>query len=63
MNPRDSLGFEGRLATRRRLLRRGLPYGPYAPEGLEVDSQPRGIIFMAVGASLCRQFEFVNSNG
>jgi Dyp-type peroxidase family len=59
MNPRDSLGFEGRLATRRRILRRGLPYGPYAPEGVEIDSQPRGIIFLAVAASLSRQFEFV----
>ena len=40
MNPRDiSLGFDGRLATRRRILRRGLAYGPYAPEGVEVDSQ------------------------
>ena len=35
----DSLGFDGRLATRRRILRRGLAYGPYAPEGVEVDPQ------------------------
>ena len=33
----DSLGFDGRLATRRRLLRRGLAYGPYTPKGVEVD--------------------------
>jgi hypothetical protein len=35
----DSLGFDGRLAARRRILRRGLAYGPYAPEGVEVDPQ------------------------
>jgi Dyp-type peroxidase family len=59
MNPRDSLGFAGRLATRRRLIRRGLPYGPYVPEGADVDTQERGIVFMTIGASLSRQFEFV----
>ena len=59
VNPRDSLGFGGRLATRRRLIRRGLPYGPYVPEGADVDGQERGIIFMAVGATISRQFEFV----
>jgi hypothetical protein len=40
----DSLGFDGRLATRRRILRRGLAYGPYAPDGVEVD--PQGITAM-----------------
>lgn len=35
----DSLDFDGRLATRRRLLRRGLAYGPYAPKGVEADPQ------------------------
>ena len=58
-NPRDSLGFDGRLATRRRIVRRGLPYGPHAPEGQPVDDQERGIIFMALNASISRQFEFV----
>ena len=58
-NPRDSLGFEGRLATRRRIARRGLPYGSYVPEGEPVDDQERGIIFMALNASISRQFEFV----
>jgi Dyp-type peroxidase family len=58
-NPRDSNGFEGKLATRRRILRRGLPYGTYALEGEENDGRERGIIFMALNASIARQFEFV----
>jgi deferrochelatase/peroxidase EfeB len=57
--PALKAGFDGRLATRRRILRRSLTYGPYAPDGVEVDPQPRGIIFMAVCASLSRQFELV----
>jgi deferrochelatase/peroxidase EfeB len=46
------------LVNRRRILRRGLPYGgsyPAAPS----DSGEQGIIFLAVCASLFRQFEFV----
>lgn len=58
-NPRDSNGFNGYLATRRRIVRRGLPYGSYVPEGAEIDDQERGVIFMALNASLSRQFEFV----
>ena len=30
----DSLGFDGHLAPRLRILRRGLAYGPYAPDGV-----------------------------
>jgi Dyp-type peroxidase family len=59
-NPRDAFGFDGKLVNRRRIMRRGLPYGPYVPEGQPVrDEDDRGIIFMALGASLFRQFEFV----
>ena len=59
-NPRDAFGFNGQLINRRRITRRGLPYGPYVPEGQEVnDKDERGIIFMALNASLFRQFEFV----
>jgi Dyp-type peroxidase family len=58
-NPRDAFGFNGQLINRRRITRRGLPYGPYAPENKEVDDEERGIIFMALNASLFRQFEFV----
>jgi deferrochelatase/peroxidase EfeB len=60
MNPRDAFGFNGRLINRRRITRRGLPYGPYVPEGQPVvDDVEHGIIFMALNASLFRQFEFV----
>jgi Dyp-type peroxidase family len=59
-NPRDAFGFNGRLVNRRRITRRGLPYGPYVPENQPVeDSGEHGIIFMALNASLFRQFEFV----
>jgi Dyp-type peroxidase family len=59
-NPRDAFGFNGALVNRRRIMRRGLPYGPYVPENQPVrDEDDRGIIFMALGASLFRQFEFV----
>ncbi|HEY6881850.1 MAG TPA: peroxidase, partial [Polyangiales bacterium] len=42
-----------------RLLRRGMPYGPYLPEGAEEDGVPRGLYFVAYNASIERQFEFV----
>jgi Dyp-type peroxidase family len=59
-NPRDAFGFAGKLVNRRRIMRRGLPYGPYVPDGEPVrDEDDRGILFMALGASLFRQFEFV----
>jgi Dyp-type peroxidase family len=59
-NPRDAFGFNGQLINRRRITRRGLPYGPYVPENQEVnDKDEHGIIFMALNASLFRQFEFV----
>lgn len=47
------------LNKRRRILRRGLPYGP-ALEGTEMtDDTEQGVIFMVVNASIFRQFEFV----
>ena len=66
-NPRDAFGFGGRLIHRRRISRRGLPYGPSAPaedtaEGQDtetLDATDRGIAFIALNASLSRQFEFV----
>jgi hypothetical protein len=36
-----------------------MPYGSYTPEGETLDDQERGIIFMALNASISRQFEFV----
>jgi Dyp-type peroxidase family len=59
-NPRDAFGFETRLINRRRVTRRGLPYGPYAPEDQPVDDhEERGVAFMVLNANLSRQFEFV----
>lgn len=59
-NPRDTFGFNGALVNRRRIMRRGLPYGDYVPEGRPVsDGEERGIVFIALNASIFRQFEFV----
>ena len=60
VHPRDAFGFEGRLINRRRITRRGLPYGRFVPEGEPVsDSEERGVVFMVLNASISRQFEFV----
>ena len=57
--PRDALGF-GAIVARRRLIRRGIPYGEPLAEGqFEDDGQPRGIMFLVYNASIERQFEFV----
>jgi Dyp-type peroxidase family len=59
-NPRDAFGFGGKLVNRRRITRRGLPYGPYTPEDeTGSDSSEHGIIFIVMNASIFRQFEFV----
>ncbi len=47
----------GALDNRRRILRRGLPYGE-AKDRYSNDGN-HGIVFMALGASIKRQFEFV----
>jgi Dyp-type peroxidase family len=60
VHPRDAFGFNGRLVDRRRITRRGLPYGEFAPEDVPVsDSEERGVVFMVLNASIARQFEFV----
>jgi Dyp-type peroxidase family len=64
-NPRSALEFgkplafetPGGLSNRRRLIRRGLPYGDSSK--VRDDEGEHGIIFMALNASLRRQFEFV----
>jgi Dyp-type peroxidase family len=64
-NPRSALEFgkllafetPGGLSNRRRLIRRGLPYGDTSKK--RDDKGEQGIIFMALNASLRRQFEFV----
>lgn len=49
-NPRDALGFEGRLTERHRIIRRGVPW----EEGGE-----KGLHFIAVNARIHDQFEFI----
>ena len=60
-NPRDALGWEGRLTARHRILRRGMPYGSPLPEGVEDDGEPRGLLFVCMQASIARQFEIVQT--
>jgi Dyp-type peroxidase family len=59
VNTRDSLDTVGDLGSalnnRRRLLRRGLPYG----EGPADDNSGHGVIVLAMCASIARQFEFI----
>lgn len=65
VNPRGSLEFgakdafatPGALVNRRRILRRGLPYG--VVDDPTSDDGDHGIIFMSLNASIERQFEFV----
>jgi deferrochelatase/peroxidase EfeB len=64
-NPRSALQFgadqpfdtPGALSNRRRLLRRGLPYGK-SDENSQDDGD-HGIILMIINTDLSRQFEFV----
>jgi Dyp-type peroxidase family len=60
VHPRDAFGFNGKLIDRRRITRRGLPYGrPVAEGDPATGAGERGIVFIALNASLSRQFEFV----
>lgn len=59
-NPRDATGFGTLLSERRRLMRRGIPYGPWTPaDAPDDDDGEHGLLFLAMAASLERQFEFV----
>lgn len=60
VNTRDMLdpGGTSVLNNRRRVLRRGLPYGT-AASGATDDGGERGVIFLAYCADLFRQFEFI----
>jgi Dyp-type peroxidase family len=59
-HPRDS-AIAG-MARIHRMIRRGTAYGPALPEAVMVDDgADRGTIFTFVGASIGRQFEFVQS--
>jgi Dyp-type peroxidase family len=57
-NPRNS-GHFPELANRHRMLRRGMPYGPPLPEEADEDRTDRGLLFIAMNASIERQYEFV----
>jgi deferrochelatase/peroxidase EfeB len=63
VNTRDGLaptGTEGSvLNNRRRILRRGLPYGD-SSEGVS-DSDEHGVVMLVACTSLFRQFEFVQN--
>ena len=56
-NPRDSLSLGPN--NRHRIMRRGITYGPPLPSDVESDQHDRGVIFMAINASISRQFEFL----
>jgi deferrochelatase/peroxidase EfeB len=64
-NPRSSLQFgktgafdvPGALSNRRRILRRGLPYGQV--DNPTKDDGEHGVIMMILNADLSRQFEFI----
>ena len=58
-NPRNSLGLDGELTMRRRIIRRGIPYGDFVPATDIPDKEPRGIVFLAYMSGIERQFEFV----
>ena len=59
-NPRDALG-SSLLVNRHRIMRRGVPYGDWIPlDANGNDEGDHGMIFMALNASIERQFEFVN---
>ena len=60
INPRDSLQDSIVSINLHRVLRRSAAYGPMLPDGvLEDDGAERGLFFSFMGASLARQFEFV----
>jgi deferrochelatase/peroxidase EfeB len=60
MNPRDASIIC--VVPLHRMIRRSTSYGPMLPEGvLEDDGAERGIIFVAAGARLDRQFEFIKT--
>ena len=57
INPRDT----AHNMNRRRMIRRGAPYGPPLPEGAPDDGVERGIAAFVICASLIRQFEFAQN--
>ncbi len=61
-NPRDGIKESGTYVNIRRMIRRGTSYGPLLADGVLVDDgADRGLIFLFIGASIRKQFEFVQS--
>jgi Dyp-type peroxidase family len=58
-NPRDALGWQGRLTKRHRIVRHGMPYGPPPADRAVDDGHERGLMFVCFQASIERQFEVV----
>jgi Dyp-type peroxidase family len=64
-NPRDALAFPSKpssslaLSNRHRIIRRGRPYRDVSKSGQVTE---RGIFFIAINASLPRQFEFIQQS-
>lgn len=60
-NPRDALGWDGRMSLRHRIIRRGMPYGPFLEfeEGQRDDGEDRGLLFICFNTSFERQFEVI----
>jgi Dyp-type peroxidase family len=57
VNSKDAFDTPGALANRRRILRRGLPYGEVKDR--TNDDGNHGIIILMINADINRQFEFV----
>jgi len=61
MNPRHSM-VAGNSGLKRRIVRRGLPYGPpFDPDNPD-DGVERGLLGLFIGVSLKDQFEFLMSD-
>ena len=66
VNPRDDttdLGG-GKRTLRKRILRRGIPYGPQVddPQAAQPDNVDRGLLFLSYQSSIEDQFEFLAQN-
>ncbi|MDP9335778.1 MAG: Dyp-type peroxidase [Actinomycetota bacterium] len=57
VNPRHSI--EDDLVPRRRILRRGVPYGSVLPPGTADDGERRGLVFVNHQTDIAEHFEFV----
>jgi Dyp-type peroxidase family len=63
VNTRGNSNDDGgrRTSQTRRILRRGLPYGPPPPDRQHSDTVDRGLLFVSYQASITDQFEFLAS--